>query len=109
MDLLNQKLEDLAEMGANDSEYQQMIRHLEQGIQEDQLGEEDSELKKMKGEFQNLGLQYLNRGLLIVKNILISNGARNTILQKLHSTHLGSERMKNIFHGDSSGTESIMT
>ena len=63
---LGQKLEDLAEMGANDPEYQQMIRHLEQGIQEDQL-EEGSELRKMKGDSPNLGLQSLSRGKLIVK------------------------------------------
>ena len=44
-------------MGANDPEYQHMIRDLEHGIQEDQL-EDDSELKKMKGDFPNLGQQY---------------------------------------------------
>ena len=55
LDLLDPKLEDLTEMGANDPEYQQMIKLLEQGIQENQL-EEISELKKMKGDFPNLGL-----------------------------------------------------
>ena len=55
LDLLDPKLEDLAEVRANDPEYQQMIRHLEQGIQEDQL-EDDSELRKVKVDFPNLGL-----------------------------------------------------
>ena len=52
-------------MGANDPVHQQMIRHLEHRIQEDQL-EEDSELRKKKGGFPNL--QSLNREQLIVKN-----------------------------------------
>ena len=52
-DLLNPKLEDLAEIRANDPGYKEMIRHLEQGIQENQL-EEDSELRKMVGDFPNL-------------------------------------------------------
>ena len=43
-----------------------MIRHLEQVIQEDQL-REDSELRKMKDDFPNLGLQTLTRGKLLVK------------------------------------------
>ena len=34
LDLHVPKLEDLAAIGANDPEYQQMIRHLERGIQE---------------------------------------------------------------------------
>ena len=55
LDLLDPKLEDLTEIGANDPEYQHMIKLLEQGIQENQL-EEISELKKMEGDFPNLGL-----------------------------------------------------
>ena len=61
------KLEDLAAIGANDPENQQMIRHLDWGIQENQL-EEDSELRKMVGDFLKLGQQTLTRGKLIVKN-----------------------------------------
>ena len=66
LDLLDPKLKVLAEMGANDPEYQHMIKLLEQGIQENQL-EENSELKKMKGDFPNLGLQSLSMGKLILK------------------------------------------
>ena len=61
LDLLDPKLEDLAELGANDSGYQKMIRHIKQGIKDDQL-EDDSELKKLKEEFPNQGLQTLSRG-----------------------------------------------
>ena len=46
LDLLDPKLEDLAAIGANDPEYQQMIRHLERGIQENLL-EEDLELRRL--------------------------------------------------------------
>ena len=42
-------LHDLAAIGANDLEYQQMIRHLERGIQENLL-EEDSELRRLVGD-----------------------------------------------------------
>ena len=76
-----------------------MIRYLERGIQENQL-EEDSDLRKMVGDFPNLGLQTLDRGKLIVKNgsnILIPKEAWASILRKLHSTQLGPEMMKNIF------------
>ena len=92
---------DLAAIGANDPEYQQMIRHLERGIQEDLL-EEDSELRKLVGNLPHLGLQTLSRGKLIVKNgnnILIPKEARACILKELHSTHLSTEMMKNIFRG----------
>ena len=58
---LDPKLEEVAAMEANDPEYQQMIRHIEQGINEDLL-EEDSELRKMIGEIPNLGLQYISTG-----------------------------------------------
>ena len=71
------------------------------GIQENQL-EEDSELRKMVGDFPNLGLQTLTKGKLIVKNggnIMIPKDARASILNELHITHLGPEMMNNIFHG----------
>ena len=67
LDLLDPKLEDLAELGANDSGYQKMIRHIKQGIKDDQL-EDDSELKKLKGDFPNLGLQSLSKGKLWGEN-----------------------------------------
>lgn len=41
LDLLDPKLEELAAIGKNDPDYQQMIRYLERGIQEDLL-EDDS-------------------------------------------------------------------
>ena len=44
LDLLDPKLEDRAEGRTNDSEYQQMISHLERGIQENLL-EENSDLQ----------------------------------------------------------------
>ena len=78
-----------------------MIRHIEQGIKEDQL-EEDLELRKMIGDITRLGLQSLSMGKLIVKNgnyILIPREARASILKELHSTHLSTEMMKNIFCG----------
>ena len=65
LDLLDPKLVDLAAIGANDPEYQQMIRHLEWGIQEN-LPEEDSELRRLVGDIPHLGLQTLSRGKLIV-------------------------------------------
>ena len=82
LDLHDPKLEDLAAIGANDPEYQQTIRHLERGIQENQL-EEDSELRKMVGDFPNLGLQTLTIGKLIGKNgnnIIIPKKARASII-----------------------------
>ena len=78
-----------------------MTRHLEMGIQENQL-EEDSELRKMVGDFPNLGLQTLTRGKLIVKNgnnIMIPKVPRASIQNELHGTHLSPEIMKNIFRG----------
>ena len=76
-----------------------MIGHLERGIQEDLL-EEDSEVRNLKGDLPHLGLQTLSRGKLIVKNgnnILIPKEAMKCILKELHSTHLGSEMMNNIY------------
>ena len=67
LDLLDPKLEYLAALQANNPEYKQMIRHIEQGIKEDQL-EENSELRKMVGNTPNSGLQSLSTGKLIVKN-----------------------------------------
>ena len=101
LDLHDPKLEDLAGIRANDPEYQQMNRHLETGIQKIQL-EEDSELRKMLGDSPNLELHTLPRAKLIVKNgnnIMIPEEARASILKELHSTHLGTEIMKNNFRG----------
>ena len=56
----------------------------------------------MVGDLPNLGLQTITRGKLIVKNgnnILIPKEARASILKELHSTHLGTEMMKNTFRG----------
>ena len=82
---------------------------MERGIQENLL-EEDSELRRLVGDLPHLGLQTLTKGKLIVNNgnnILIPKEARAYILKELHSTHLSAEMMKNIFFmEDSSGAKS---
>ena len=93
LDLLDPKLEELAAIGTEDPDYQQMIGHLERRVQEDLL-EDDSELRNLKGDLPHLGLQTLSRGKLIVKNgnnILIPKQTREYILKELHNTHLSTK------------------
>ena len=77
LDVADPKLEQLAAIGAEDPEYQMMVDHIERGIQENLL-ENNSELRLMKGDFTKLGLQTFSRGKLIVKdgcNVMIPSQA----------------------------------
>ena len=101
LDVADPKLGQLAAIGAEDPEYQMMIDHIEIGIQENLL-ENNSELRLIKGDFTKLGLQTFSRGKLIVKdgcNLMIPSQARKCILKELHSTHLSPQMMKNIYRG----------
>ena len=78
-----------------------MIDHIEKGIKENLL-EENSELRQLKGDFLHLGLETFSRGKLTVKdgsNVMIPSQARKCILKELHSTHPCPEMMKNIYRG----------
>ena len=96
------RLEKMAERAAEDQEYQEMIRYLEEETPKEEMNQ-DSEMYGMNGEREFLGVVRLSNGFkIIVKNeneILVPQGERDEILKELHSTHLSASGMKKLTRG----------
>ena len=96
------RLEKMAERAAEDQEYQEMIKYLEEETPHEEMNQ-SSEMFGMNGEREYLGVVKLSNGFkLIVKNeseVLIPRGERDAILQELHSTHLSASGMKKLTRG----------
>ena len=94
IDLIDPRVEKLAEVGHTDPTYQLMIYHTEQQT-DNKFLEENSELKKVGVVRKELGLfQCQNGRKLVVRNskeIVIPQQARKEMLMELHSTHMSSE------------------
>ena len=96
LNIRDHSLTKLAALGKEDAMYCRMIDHIQKGTKLNMV-EEECELNKLRGDFQNIGLFITEEGPLIVRdssNILIPEIARQTILDELHSTHLSVEYMK---------------
>ena len=95
IDMIEPRVEKLAEVGLADSKYQMMVYHTET---DDKFLEEDSELKKAGVVRKHLGIfQCQNGAKLLVRNsqeVVNLQQARKEILTELHSTHMSSEGMK---------------
>ena len=94
MDLIDPRVEKLAEVGHTDPTEQQT---------DNKFLEENSELKKVGVVGKELGLfQCQNGRKLVVRNskeIVIPQQARKEMLMELHSTHMSSDGMKRLARG----------
>ena len=78
-----------------------MVTHIERGNGLDHI-ERYSELRMLRSGYDTLGIHYTERGPLIVRDgffILIPKSGRKSILQKLHSTHLSTDGMNELYKG----------
>ena len=102
IDLIDPRVEKLAEVGHTDPTYQLMVYHTEQQT-DNKFLEEKSELKKAGVVRKELGLfQCQNGRKLVVRNskeIVIPQQARKEMLMELHSTHMSSDGMKRLARG----------
>ena len=102
IDMIDPRVEKLAEVGLADNKYQLMIYHTENET-DDKFLEKDSELKKKGSVRKHLGIfQCQNGAKLLVRNsqeVVIPQQARKEVLMELHSTHLSSEGMKRLARG----------
>ena len=91
IDLIDPRVEHLAEVGRSDAKYQRMIFHTEEETP-DKYIEKDSELFKNGSERKHLGIFTCKNGnKLLVRNseeVIIPERARGEVLKELHSTHL---------------------
>ena len=102
IDMIDPRVEKLAEVGLADTSYQMMVYHTENET-DDKFLEEDSELKKVGIVRKHLGIfECQNGAKLLVRNsqeVVIPQQARKEILMELHSTHMSSEGMKRLARG----------
>ena len=106
IDMIDPRMEKLAEVGLADSKYQLMIYHTEHETK-DKYVEKDSELKKKGSVRKHLGIFQCKSGAkLLVRNseeVVIPQQARKEVLTELHSTHLCSDGMKRLQEENSTG------
>ena len=96
LEILDPLVVELAVAGAVDESYLIMLNELENGLRGKELGE-DSELRKIEGILDNLGVITLPDGnRLIVRGgleILVPESQRKRILSTLHLDHSSDENM----------------
>ena len=99
IDMIDPRVEKLAEVGQADPSYQMMIYHTEHQT-DNKFLEENSELKKVGVVRKELGLfECQNGARLVVRNsqeIVIPQQARKEIMMELYSTHMSSDGMKRL-------------
>jgi hypothetical protein len=85
---------ELAEIGARDPAYVDMLNDVENGVKPKDL-DQDSELKRIEGSLAHLGLVTLPDGnRLIVKNgseVLIPKSERKRMLETIHLDHMSDQ------------------
>lgn len=96
LEVLDPMVQDLAEAGAADQDYVQMLTDVENGVSPGDIGE-GSELKRVEGVLQHLGTVTLPDGnRLILRNgceVLVPLSERKRILETLHLDHMSDGTM----------------
>jgi hypothetical protein len=96
LEVLDPMVVELAEMGARDPAYVDMLNAVENGVKPKELAH-DSELKRIEGSLAELGLVTLPDGnRLIVKNgceVLIPSSERKRMLEIIHLDHMSDQVM----------------
>ena len=94
-------LETIATIAQSDDDYKYMVKAIKDKIETKSI-KEDSELKKIEGQFDSLSLYKTREGEIIVRDgqeILIPKGYREEMLKELHSSHLSDSSMLNLAKG----------
>jgi hypothetical protein len=96
LEVLNPIVVELAQIGARDRAYVNMLNDVENGVNQKDLSQ-DSELKRVEGSLAHLRLVTLPDGnRLIVKNgsqVFIPKSERKRILETIHLDHMSDQGM----------------
>ena len=96
LEVLDPMVVELAQIGARDPAYVNMLNDVENGVNPKNLSQ-DSELKRVEGSLAHLGLVTLPDGnRLIVKNgseVFIPKSERKRILETIHLDHMSDQVM----------------
>merc|ERR1711954_285728 len=94
-------VETIARIAQSDNDYKYMVKAIKDKIETKSI-KEDSELKKIEGQFESLSLYKTREGKVIVRDaqeILIPKEYKEEMLKELHSTHLSDSSMLNLAKG----------
>ena len=94
-DIVDPLLQELAEKGGTDQEYQRDIDLVMRRIKVEDMPK-DSELRAMSGSIHMLGIESVGKERVIVKDsfqVMVPRGMRQEIMSKLHASHMSSDSM----------------